>query len=978
MVCPQCHTTSPAETPQCQTCGTPFPGEQLTVTVAVAGTHWSAPLSGTRAARASLGTLQSGSILAGRYEILELLGEGGMGAVYKAKDRELDRVVALKVIRPELSGHPEILRRFKRELILARQITHKSVIRIFDLGVADGLKFISMEFVEGRPLAALLAERGKLPPDEAARVIQQVCLGLEAAHAEGVVHRDLKPQNIMLDEHGKVTVMDFGIAGSVEVSDLTRTGALLGTPAYMSPEQAKGQHVDTRSDLFAVGIIFYELLTGVRPFEADTVMGMLLSRVQGKAPPPIEVDPATPRPLSDIVSKSLAVDPGRRYQNATEILQDLEAWQGPRPGTIIARPPARLVAAVRHWKWIASALAALLLAFAGFMLRERVVSKPQLKKAVTLLVADFNNATGDSVFDGSLEPMFTLALEGASFVTSIRRDQALRIGAQLRPGAARLDESLARLVAVREGISVVLAGSIGRDGDGYKVSVRAVDAVTGKTVAARQTWAAGKEKVLATVGKLAAPVRKALGDSTPESVQLAAAETYTAGSLEAAHSYASAQRLRFEGKSEEAIREYLRAVELDQNFGSAYGALAAMYANLGRREEAVKHYQLAMARIERMTDREKYRTRGGYYLAVLDHERAIEEFSALVKQYPADATGLSNLAFAHYLRRDMARALEVGRRALEIYPKNVPYLNNVALYALYAGEFENAAREARAVLELNPSYLKGYVALALSELAQAQPQQAAETYRRLGSVSPLGASFAATGLADLALYEGRTGDAAAILEKAVETDVASARLAAAAKKSAMLAQALLVLGRKPAALAAASRGVGWSKEASIVMPAASVYLETGQEAKAAALASELARRIEPFPQAFAKLIEGEIQLKRGRANEAIRLLQEGLRLGDLWLLRFMLGRAYLEAGAFPQANSEFDRCLKRRGEATDIFLDELQTYYYLPPVYYYLGRTREGLKSPGAAQSYRAFLAIREKGGEDPLAADARRRLAER
>jgi serine/threonine protein kinase len=200
---------------------------------------WTASLRDSQFLRVPIGTLQTGSVLAGRYEILELLGEGGMGAVYKALDQELDRVVALKMIRPELSSHPEVLRRFKQELILARQITHRNVIRIVDLGAVEGLKFITMKFVEGQPLATLLAGRGKLPPEQAGGIMHQVCLGLEAAHAEGVVHRDLKPQNIMLDACGKVTVMDFGIARSTEAASLTRTGPLLGTPAYMSPEQAK-------------------------------------------------------------------------------------------------------------------------------------------------------------------------------------------------------------------------------------------------------------------------------------------------------------------------------------------------------------------------------------------------------------------------------------------------------------------------------------------------------------------------------------------------------------------------------------------------------------------------------------------------------------------------------------------------------------------------------------------------------------------
>src|SRR5436190_9544058 len=224
--------------------------------------------------------LRSGSVLGGRYEILRQLGVGGMGAVYKARDSELDRNVALKVIRPELANQPEIVQRFKQELILARQVTHKNVIRIFDLGEADGIKFISMDYIEGQDLRSLLNQKGKFTSQEATAIIVQVCQALEAAHSEGVVHRDLKPQNIMIDAQGKVTVMDFGIAHSAEFTGMTQTGALLGTPEYMSPEQAKGLTADSRSDVFTLGLIFYELLTGKTPYKGDNALAILLKRTQ--------------------------------------------------------------------------------------------------------------------------------------------------------------------------------------------------------------------------------------------------------------------------------------------------------------------------------------------------------------------------------------------------------------------------------------------------------------------------------------------------------------------------------------------------------------------------------------------------------------------------------------------------------------------------------------------------------------------------
>jgi tetratricopeptide (TPR) repeat protein/predicted Ser/Thr protein kinase len=951
-------------------------------------------------------SLAPGTLLAGRYELLEVLGKGGMGAVYKARDIELDRLVALKVIRPELAEDPKTLLRFKQELILARQVTHKNVIRIFDLGTQDGTKFITMEFVEGRDLSHLLTER-RFRPREAAQIMRQVSRALEAAHAEGVIHRDLKPQNIMVDNAGRVLVMDFGLARSVEMSGLTQTGTVLGTPAYMSPEQAQGGVLDERSDLFSLGVIFYELLTGQLPFQADTIWGTLLKRTEGPPPAPISIIPDLPAPLSDIVMKCLAIDPAERLQTATEFALALDVWIGDGPFASVASSPTRswqpqtavpetagtgrrrtLVARTvipatpavgrrpQILKWACAGVVLVSLIGGGLVVWNRVGQRARPAKPVSVIVADFENATGDSIFNGTLEPMLTLALEGSPFIDTVRRDRAMQVARQLQPGATALSESLARLVALREGISAVASGSVRQSGE-YRIAARAVDAVSGREIARREITASDKESILKTIGKLAAPIRQALGDKTPESQQLAAAETFTAGSLEAAQSYATAQAQRFAGNGEAAVNSYLKSISLDPNFGSAYASLAAVYANLGQREEARKYYEIAMARIDRMTDREKYRTRGGYYLATMDPAKAIDEFSALVRQYPADTMGLSSLAFSYYLLRDMPKALGEGRRALEIYPKNVPYRNNVALYALYAGEFDTAAKEATTVLAQNPAYLKGYITLALAQLAQGEPVKTSETYDRLGKVSALGASFACTGVADLALYESRPKDANAALEKGVTEDLNNKSPTAAAKKLVMAAEAFLMEGQKSKAVESADRAVQLAKE-SVLFPAARVYAEAGQESKAAALATELGRKIEPLPQANSKLIEGELELARGRPRNAIKLFEESLKLSNTWLARFEMGRAYLAAGAFPQADSEFDLCLKRRGEATDVYLDEEQTYRFLPQVYYYLGVARQGLKSPGAADSFRIYLGLKAKDAPDPMVADARLRSAAR
>src|SRR5215831_3506472 len=250
-------------------------------------------------------TLPPGTVLAGRYQIVDMLGVGGMGAVYKAFDRKLTRIVALKTILPEMAATPTTLKRFKQEVLLAQSIVHKNVVRIFDIGEDNATKFITMDFIEGADLKSLIKDRGKLPATEAADIIRQVCQGLEAAHAAGVVHRDLKPQNIMIEKDGHIVVMDFGIARSGETRGATQTGAFLGTPEYMSPEQAQTENLDARSDIFSLGLIFYELLTGKLPFQGKTMLETMFIRTKERAIPPAEIDATVPKGANDIVNKCL-------------------------------------------------------------------------------------------------------------------------------------------------------------------------------------------------------------------------------------------------------------------------------------------------------------------------------------------------------------------------------------------------------------------------------------------------------------------------------------------------------------------------------------------------------------------------------------------------------------------------------------------------------------------------------------------------
>jgi tetratricopeptide (TPR) repeat protein len=852
----------------------------------------------------------------------------------------------------------------------------------------DGCTVIAMEYVRGQSLREAISIR-KLEPLQALELAVQVADALAKAHERGIVHRDLKPENIMVSEDGYVKVIDFGLAklldplsatapGASVVADAdtetqsrvyTSQGRIMGTVAYMSPEQARGSEVDARSDIFSFGVVLYEMLSGEDPFRRPSAIETL-SAILRDTPPPINLPSArTPPELQRVLQKALAKDPPQRYQNMKELAADIR---------VVRERLARPRTALPPWPWLAgTAVVCLLLASAVWWFGRDRGPAPALEP-LSVLVADFRNGTGDAVFDGALEQALGIGLEGASFITAYARPQARRQAEELNKSAGgRLDEDLARLVCRSNGIKVAVAGSIDTAGEGYRLKAWAIDAVTGQGLADAERQVGAKAEVLQAADVVAANLRRGLGEKGPAGARALAEETFTTASLDAMNSYARAQELQWEGKYAEAMAQYRQAISQDADMGRAYAGMAALLTNLGERDQAERIYQQALSRVDRMTEREKYRTRGGYYLSRRDADKAIQEYTALVKQFPADRAGHANLALAYFYSGDMARAMEEGRRAVDIFPRNVPQRNNVALYALYAGDFDTAEKEARAALELNRAYEKAWVTLAMSQLGRRKVDEARATYERLRGIGPRGASFAAVGLADLSLYEGRPQEAVGMLRAGIQADESQNNTAAAAHKSATLAAVLQQLGHSRDALAAAEQALAGSHQENVVVPVARMYLAAGQDALALKLAADLGAGWQPAPQAYAKILEGEAQLRRKRPREALRLMQEAQKIADTWLGRYNLGLAYLELGAFAEAHSEFETCLKRRGEAAAVFLDDVPSFRYLPPVYYYLGRAQEELKSPQATESYKLFLDIKARG-DDPLAADARARLAKR
>jgi serine/threonine protein kinase/tetratricopeptide (TPR) repeat protein len=628
----------------------------------------------------SQGTLEPGTLLAQRYQIVQMLGQGGMGAVYKATDVELNRTVALKVIRSDLARDKAIVDRFKQELLLAHQVTHRNVIRIYDLSEADGMKFITMEYVEGENLLTLIHEKKKFSPSEAVEIMQQVCRALEASHNVGVIHRDLKPQNIMRDTTGRVVVMDFGLARTLEGEGMTQSGALVGTIEYMSPEQALGKPLDQRSDIFALGLIFYEMLTGQMPFKADSTIASLIRRTQERVAPVSDHDNSIPRSVSNIVSKCLEREIDLRYKTAAELLTDLNSWQGNRAGATLGfEPKIGPWGRTLPWPSITAGVIVVMLAIGGYRFRDKLFQPSSTQTsgapAVSLAILPFRNASGDPSFDWlgpSLADMLTTDVGQSAHLRTVSPDRLHQVLQDLHiaPNSS-FDPTILRRIAEFSSADVVVFGQYARFGDQVRIDATLQDLKNNRTVSVKAD-AASEKDIPATFDKLADSVRQNLALSSDVLKELKASSYQpTSTSIDALRDYNQGLVLLREGKNLEAEKHFEAATKTDAAFALAFSKLAQSYSSLGYDSEAEQSAQRAVELSQNLPVAEKYLIAAVHSQITKNYPEAIKEYENLAKASPDNTDVQSALASLYQDAGNFAKAREYYQKVLSVNPKDL-------------------------------------------------------------------------------------------------------------------------------------------------------------------------------------------------------------------------------------------------------------------------------------------------------------------
>ena len=905
-----------------------------------------------------------------------------MGEVYKAHDTRLNRDVAIKIVSDAFASNAA-RERFQREARAASALSHPNICAIYDVGEAEGRPYLVMELLDGQNLRDLIAGK-PLDTDATLTLGTEIADALDAAHTKGVVHRDIKSANIFVTSRGQVKVLDFGLAKQSTQSPgdntaaatelLTNPGATMGTVSYMSPEQARGQAIDARTDLWSLGVVLYEMATGQLPFEGAT-SAVIFEALLNKAPIPVrERNPKAPLDLERIISRALEKDRDLRYQSAADLRADLKRVG--RDSASSSRVTEAPKPVRRKFPYAIAAAAAVILMAGGIFwwLKSR---KPPLTDKDVVVLADFANTTGDSMFDGALRTALSIQLEQSPFL-KIMDDRTMRAGLVFmgRSPEERITSQVAREICEREADKAMLSGAIASLGKTYAISLEATNCRTGETLAREQVEAEDKEHVLKAVGTAATRLRAKLGESLASIQKMDYNfERATTASLEAFQAYGLGEAQRDQGSYLAAVPFYQHATEIDPNFAMAYARLAVMYSNSGDHQQGIKYAKKAYSLIDRVTEKERLYITSEYNNYVLrDLEKTTEAYQLYARTYPRDVTPHVNLGVQYSNSGQYEKAIQEYQEAVRVDPRVSTSYGNLVVNYIFIGKFDEAKAMAEKAFAqklesptihfelLRMAYIQNDSATAQKEIqwAAGKPQE----YMGLEVQ------------AQNAYYLGQRRKAKELMGSAIDLAKRHNLPAVAAGYLAENAVLDAIYGDCDAARAEARAAIALADQDTLeaIGPAAAALGFCGDTAQAQKIADQISN-LSPtdtlWNAVYRPTIQASIEMKRDQPAKAIELLaaSASYERASGWETVYLRGLAYLRARHETEAAAEFQKMLDLKGT-------------YWGPLYSlaYAGLARAEVLAGDTAKAkkaYQDFLAIWKDADSDlPILAEARKEYA--
>jgi serine/threonine protein kinase/predicted Zn-dependent protease len=945
VTCPKCHSENPEAKQFCADCGTPLPPSKYI--------HPDV----TETIKTSVRELTTGSTFAGRYQVIEELGKGGMGTVYKVFDSEIKEKIALKLLKPEVAADEDTVERFRNEIKLARKIGHKYVCRMFDLGKAEETYFITMEYVPGEDLKSFIRRSGRLTVGKAVYVARQVLEGLAEAHRLGVVHRDLKPQNIMIDRDGNARIMDFGIARSLKARGITAAGVMIGTPEYMSPEQAEVKDVDQRSDIYSFGVILYEMLVGRVPFEGETLLGIAMKHKSQPPQNPKELNPQIPDDLNRAVLKCLEKSKDKRYQSAEDMLTDIGKIEKEIPTTDRVMPKhkgftSKQITVTFGLKRLIVPAAILLLAVVAGLILWRVLPKtrpaPPPADKPSLAVMYFKNNTGDEKLDhwrAAISDMLVTDLSQSKFIKILSSDQLFNILSEMSQAEAKTYTSkVLKDAAARGGVKNVLVGSFARAGDNFRIDVTLQEAASGKLLNSERVEGKGEDGFFSMVDEL---TRKIKADLKLSSKEIASdidenLTKITTSSPEAFALYSQGRELHNEQKDRESIQMMERAVAIDPDFAMAYRSMAMSFGNMGYISEQRRHLAKAFELSDRLSERERYVIQADYFReSERFYDKAVAAYEKLLAIYPDDSMGNTNLGILYNALEEWDKGIEVFERKIRSNPEEIwAYLNIQDSY-MAKGWPEKAKAALESYVRNNKDSFMIRIYMAVVEYVQKRFDQALAETEKAESLNP---GFYLTCIAKGCVYRGlgEWGKAEAEYRKVFNLEEQVGHLMARN----MLGAMYQLRGQFQRAEEELDRGLqlaekiedkGWMSD--FHRSLANVFLGSGQPEKALKeLTLSLRSAVEIESLSRQKQILSakgcvEVELKKmGDAQKTVdalrTLLEQDANKKDIRYLDLLTGRVLLKTRDYPGA---IDRLTKAEGLLpNEYFFDNDQALFMEP------------------------------------------------